>query len=349
MKGAALRVFIFLWFLLAGYGLCRPAAADDARPLYVEITEVGPSRYRIGLRVPPSIPPFNHPSLILPHGCREQTSPGIERSSTRRFDSGIAYRIYECDEGLSGRTLEIRYPLAQPTMATVVRMTLAGDRSHTVVLAPGQRHLQVPETETRSSVARDYLRLGIHHIWVGTDHLLFLVCLIVIAGSFGRILATITGFTVAHSLTLALSALDVVRLPVPPIEAVIALSVVFLASEVIKGRRANLTWRYPITVSSIFGLLHGLGFAAVLNEIGLPHTELVTGLLFFNLGVEVGQVLFAILVVMGILLLRRVARSLGNVDKLERRLHPAMGYGAGCLAAFWVIERVADFVVTVPG
>ncbi|MCZ6871400.1 MAG: HupE/UreJ family protein, partial [Gammaproteobacteria bacterium] len=132
--------------------------------------------------------------------------------------------------------------------------------------------------------------------------------------------------------------------PVPPIEVAIALSVVFLASEVARGRRDNLTWRFPITVSSVFGLLHGLGFAAVLNEIGLPHTELVTGLLFFNLGVEMGQILFAILVVVGISLLKRVARSRGSEDRMERGLQMVMGYGAGSLAAFWVFERVAGFV-----
>ncbi len=337
---------LIVWVLLAGLGLGQPAAADDSRPLYVEIAEIEPGTYRIGLRVPPSIPPFNQPSLVLPRGCIERTGAGIETSSTPRFDRGIAYRIYDCDESLSGQTLEIRYPLAHPAVATVVRMTFPQGRSHTIVLAPGERHLQVPETETRSSVARDYLRLGIHHIWAGTDHLLFLVCLIFIAGSFGRILTTITGFTLAHSLTLALSALEVVRLPVPPIEAAIALSVVFLATEVTKGRRDNLTWRYPITVSSAFGLLHGLGFAAVLNEIGLPNTELVTGLLFFNVGVEIGQVLFATLVVIGMPLLRRVVWSRGSDDRLWQRLQTIMGYGVGCLAAFWLFQRVASFDLT---
>ena len=159
--------------------------------------------------------------------------------------------------------------------------------------------------EEVTTVAVQYTWLGMEHIWIGFDHLLFVLCLIWIAGSLRRILITITGFTLAHSVTLALSALQIVVLPVPPIEAVIALSVLFLATEIARGeggfngaKGANgasgaLTWRYPIAVSSTFGLLHGLGFAAVLNEIGLPQTELVTGLVFFNVGVEIGQVVFA--------------------------------------------------------
>jgi len=121
-----------------------------------------------------------------------------------------------------------------------------------------------------------------------------LLCYRGIAGSLRRILATITGFTVAHSITPVLSALEWVRLPVPP---VMALSIVFLASEIIKGRRNNLTSRHPIAVSSAFGLLHGFGFAAVLSEVSLPQAELLTGLLFFNLGVEIRQVIFALVAV----------------------------------------------------
>ncbi len=340
------RALIMLSLLLVSLG-ARRSNGDDNRPLYVELTEIGPGSYRIGMRMPPTIPPFNQPALILPPSCTERPGTSPEPSPHLRLDSGTTYRFYDCDQGLSGQTIEIRYPLTQVAVATVVRATFQGGRSHTTVLAPGENRWQIPKEETRSSVAADYLRLGIHHIWAGPDHLLFLLCLIYIAGSFGRILSTITGFTLAHSLTLALSALDVIRLPVPPIEAVIALSVIFLATEVSKGRRENLTWRYPFSISSVFGLLHGLGFAAALGEIGLPRTELATGLLFFNLGVEVGQLMFAILVVVALLApLKQLARLYGNAERMERmeqRLQTATGYGVGCLAAFWMFERLAGF------
>ena len=121
VKWPALTVCVFLVVcVFPFFGLDQPAAADDSRPLYVEIAEIEPGTYRIGLRVPPSIPHFNQPSLVLPRGCIERTGAGIETSSTQRFGRGIAQRIYDCDEGLAGQTLEIRYPLAHPAVATVV-------------------------------------------------------------------------------------------------------------------------------------------------------------------------------------------------------------------------------------
>ncbi len=119
----------------------------------------------------------------------------------------------------------------------------------------------------------------------------------VIAGTWRRILITITGFTIAHSITLALSALGLVRVPIPAVEAAIALSIVFLAVEIVRGDKTSLTYRYPIAVSSSFGLLHGFGFAAVLGETGLPQTEIPAALLFFNVGVELGQIAFVLAVV----------------------------------------------------
>ncbi len=127
-------------------------------------------------------------------------------------------------------------------------------------------------------------------------------------------------------------------------EAAIALSVVFLATEVAKGRRDNLTWRYPIAVSSSFGLLHGLGFAAVLNEIGLPQTELVTGLLFFNVGVEIGQALFAALVIATLFLVRRAVVLRMSEEVLNTRLRYTMSYGVGCVASYWLVGRAAGFL-----
>ncbi|MBW2190201.1 MAG: HupE/UreJ family protein [Deltaproteobacteria bacterium] len=184
------------------------------------------------------------------------------------------------------------------------------------------------------------------HILGGYDHLLFLVCLLLIAGTGRRILVTITGFTIAHSVTLALSALGVVRVPVAPVEAAIALSIVFLAVEIVRGDPDSLTYRYPIAVAASFGLLHGFGFAAVLGETGLPQTEIPAALFFFNLGVEVGQIAF----VVGIIFVYQLARSaLGALglralaaDRLHQLRTPA-AYAVGSLASLWMIQRVATF------
>ena len=301
------------------------AAADDLRPLVVEIDEDLSHRYLLRIKTPPRVPANNVPQVVFPKTCSasEQT-----RGPT----------LIECVDPPHGVGISIRYPRGEVANPTVVRVNLATGESHTMALSSGIRQFRMPAPEDAGSVARQYLWLGTEHIWRGLDHLLFLVCLIWIAGTWKRILITITGFTLAHSVTLAVSALDIVRLPVPPIEAVIALSVLFLASEVTRGPRQNLTWRHPIAVSSAFGLLHGLGFAAVLNEIGLPRVEIFTGLVFFNIGVEIGQVIFAL----GVILLIRAATRIAG-DPVLQRGRVLAGYAVGCVAAYWLIERLAGF------
>lgn len=302
-----------------------PASADDLRPLYIEIVEVGETAYRVQVKTPPTIMPDNSPDVVFPDGCRDaQPLPHGGR--------------IDCNESMLGSDLLIRYPRHAVPNSTIVKVVVLGGESHTVALASGVRTFKLPGSEDVASVAAQYARLGAEHILIGIDHLLFLLCLIWIAGTWQRILITVTGFTLAHSITLALSALDVLVLPVPPVEAAIALSVLFLATEVTKGRRASLTWRYPIAVSSSFGLLHGLGFAAVLGEIGLPGTEVLTGLIFFNVGVEIGQVIFAL----GVVLLLRLGGALIG-EMMNDRARPLMGYAVGCLSAYWLIDRVAAF------
>ena len=158
-------------------------------------------------------------------------------------------------------------------------------------------------------------------------------------------LITITGFTVAHSITLALSVLDIIRIPTPPVEAAIALSVVFLAWEIVKNDETQLTFRYPVAVSTSFGLLHGLGFAAVLRDIGLPQTQLPTALLFFNVGVEIGQILFLLALIVAFLVVRPLLRKGLQVDggvRWDSITTPA-SYVIGGVAAYWMIERIAGF------
>ena len=301
-----------------------PAAADDLRPLVVEINEEAGHRYLLRVRTPPRVAPDNVPQIVFPEACNSE--------------SARAQALIKCAEAPYDDELSIRYPRREVANPTVVRVNLEAGESYTVALSSGVRKFRMPRPEDVVTVARQYAWLGAEHIWIGFDHLLFLVCLIWIAGTWKRIVITITGFTLAHSVTLALSALEIVRPPVPPIEAVIALSVLFLASEVTKGRRPNLTWRYPIAVSSAFGLLHGLGFAAVLNEIGLPKAEVITGLVFFNVGVEIGQVIFALAV---ILLLRGTTLMIGDAALQHARV--AAGYAVGCVAAYWLIDRLVAF------
>ena len=196
-------------------------------------------------------------------------------------------------------------------------------------------------------VSKTYTYLGLQHIFEGIDHLLFVACLLLVAGIGRKLLITITGFTVAHSVTLALATFDIIRLPIPPVEAVIALSIVFLAVEIANQDKEGLTYRYPVTVSVSFGLLHGFGFAAVLNEIGLPGSDVPLALLFFNVGVELGQLLFICVLLVGFYLVKGSCRlflgSSENLVSLLTRSERLAAYMIGAVASFWLLQRVSGF------
>ncbi len=246
--------------------------------------------------------------------------------------------------------MQVVFPGYNPSISILFRLQRLTGENHTTIASPKEPSWIIPDREATAPVARQYFVLGVEHILKGFDHLLFVACLIIIAGSLKRVFVTITGFTVAHSVTLALSALGFMRIPTPPVEAAIALSIVFLATEIARERRDTLTWRYPVTVSVSFGLLHGFGFATVLREIGLPQTEITTALLFFNVGVEAGQILF-VTVLVGLL---AVVRTFGrhrtsqqvswDAASMPRTLVVPITYAIGGLASWWTFARLATFV-----
>lgn len=314
--------------------------AHESRPLYIEVTEKAPLVFSVRWKIPPSVDTRNAPDITMTEVC-ESAVPADGRGA-----GSLRRRTYRCNTDPAGSALGIEYPAFNPSVSALVRISRLSGERHSILASPEQTEVIIPETESFGAVARDYLRLGVQHILEGYDHLLFLVCLLLIAGTGRRILITITGFTLAHSITLALSALGVVRVPIPAVEAAIALSIVFLAVEIVRGDRNSLTYRYPIAVSSSFGLLHGFGFAAVLGETGLPQTEIPAALLFFNVGVELGQILF----VAAVILVYQFVRFIGNalldrdlsIDALRALQAPA-AYAVGILASFWMIERIAGF------
>ena len=192
-------------------------------------------------------------------------------------------------------------------------------------------------------VVQTYTVLGIEHILTGFDHLLFVLALLILVKGTRRLIATITAFTLAHSLTLFAATLGWINVPGPPVEAVIALSIVFVAGEIVHARqgRPGLTQRYPWLVAFTFGLLHGLGFAGALAEVGLPPLSIPMALLFFNVGVEIGQLIFIAVVLGAIAVVRRIARRLKiDAPSWWWRLPP---YTIGGIASFWVVQRVAAF------
>lgn len=332
-----------LWLFLGGFLLLpvTPGSAHEGRPVYVEINQVGKLRYAARWKYPPSLPLQAAPSLLLPLDCQSVIpQPFPEANAT------TGRVIYQCAEELSGKLIGLRYPLQNPALSALFRVTFSSGETHSRLLQPGETSWILPRVETPFAVARQYALLGVRHIWTGPDHLLFVACLVALAGTRRRIVIAITGFTLAHSLTLVLAALQWISLPLPPVEACIALSILLLATELAREDQRSWSRRYPILVASSFGLLHGLGFAAILRETGLPQTELFVGLLFFNLGVEAGQLLF----LAGLWMLFASAQRIRLADRIDLSEPPPAArltviYLIGALAGFWLIDRTMRLLV----
>jgi len=340
------RLLILLGLVLGFAALVSAipeVSAHESRPVFIGLTEQEPDLFLVQWQVPPSVPEFNYPSVILPETC-------VATAPERIVPGSGAYarqRPYLCTGGLSGLDVGVSFPVMNPSITTLIRLQLLSGEKHTRLLSPKESLWRVPARESTSGVAREYFGLGFLHILGGYDHLLFLGCLILIARTWRRILITVTGFTIAHSITLALAALGIFRVPIPPVEAVIALSILFLATEIARGRKNSLTWKYPIAVASSFGLLHGFGFAAVLSQIGLPQTEIPAALLFFNIGVEIGQILFVAAVILVFLVTVYFTKKLKDQSVMKQlfltRIERPAAYIIGSLASFWMIERVTGF------
>ena len=241
-------------------------------------------------------------------------------------------------EPLRGQAVRIR-GLEGTMTDTLVRIEFTDGSAWVKRLTPQEPVATIPEQQSGWSVAGVYLKLGVEHILLGIDHLLFVLSLLLITRGTRLLVKTVTAFTVAHSITLALATLGFVHVPSAPVEAVIALSIVFVAAETIHAQkgREGITVRQPWIVAFAFGLLHGFGFAGALSEVGLPQGHIPLALLFFNGGVELGQLLFvAAVLTLGALVWRvRVP--------LPRWVELVPPYAIGSVAMFWVIQRIAAF------
>ncbi len=316
--------------ILAITALATAARAHDSRPLFIELSALPDGRVSLKSTAPAAVGAEGAPLVTLGGPCRE-----ISRSAA---DPRRQRALYEC--ALGAAEIRIDWPTFNPSISALVRVDYGSGETRTEILDPAQTSWRAPAPETLAGVSKSYFRIGVDHIIGGIDHLLFLAGLLIIAGSLKRTVITATGFTIAHSLTLALVALGFMRISVPAVEAVIALSIVFLATEIARGDRTTLAWRRPALVASAFGLAHGAGFAAALGEIGLPKGETLAALFFFNVGVEAGQVAIIAAVFVALFALRRAsaeARALTNLSLATR----AAGYALGVVSAYWFVERAA--------
>ena len=327
-----------LWRLLLVL-LCviaAPAAADEFRPAYLQLTETAPDHYDVLWKVPALDPTTTlkvHP--VFPASA-QTVSP--VRST---FANGMVVQRWQLHApGLIGQA--IAFPELSTTRVDVLVRLVRHDGSVQLerILSADPRFV-VTASPGAFEVVRTYTLLGIEHILSGFDHLLFVLALVILVRDRRRLLLTVTAFTIAHSITLALATLGVIHVPGPPVEATIALSIVFVASEIVSEARGRigLASRKPWLVAFSFGLLHGLGFAGALAEVGLPANAIPLALLFFNVGVEIGQLLF----IAAVLALAAALLRLPRAAALRAPATLAAAYGIGGISAYWVIARVAQF------
>jgi len=321
--------------VLAGIFFAGNGYAHESRPAYLELSEAEPAVFDILWRRPargdmvlsmrPVFP--EHCEQIRPRAAYPQPGAMVERWSINCGATGLV-------------GYQIRIEGLQTTLTDVlVRVSFVNGVTHTQVLRPNLTAFTVEGTPSKWAIGVDYFRLGVEHILGGIDHLLFVLALLLIVGSTRRLIATITAFTIAHSVTLAAATLGWVHVPQQPVEAVIALSILFVAGEILHGRQGHpgITSRWPWVVAFAFGLLHGFGFAGALTEVGLPQKEIPLALLMFNVGVEAGQIVFIVAVLALLSAFRRVVAAPASWAM------PAAAYGIGGISSFWLIERVIGF------
>jgi hypothetical protein len=320
---------------LVGVLVAAGARAHELQPGFLELTETAPGGYSVLWKLPslgessdtrmPIVP-------VFPENCRQVG----EARSSRAGTAWVFTARLDCTGGLAGRTIAIEGLEAFVT-DVLVRMQRADGSVETHVIKPLQPSVTLQAAGDARRGAWAYLYLGIEHILLGVDHLLFVLGLLLIVRDRWMLVKTVTAFTVAHSITLAVATFGVASVAPAPLNAAIALSILFLGPEIVRTWRGetSFTIRHPWVVAFAFGLLHGFGFASGLAALGLPKGEIPLALLLFNAGVEVGQLAFVVVV----LLLERAFRVLHiHWPAFAARLP---GYVVGTLGAFWTIQRVA--------
>lgn len=328
-----LKFFITLLLLLS---IAGPVSADEIRPGYLELNTTDGLVYSVKWKVPMKGDLVLSLKPVLPDSCTDRTPP----SSITSGGAMITRWSLSCAGGIRDKNIRID-GLENTITDVLVRIVHQDGITQMMRLTPTETGFVVALETTSMDVITVYTALGIEHILMGVDHLLFVFALLLIVNGWRRLVGTITAFTLAHSITLFAATMGYVHVAQAPVEAVIALSILFLATEIIHNRqgRPGLAKRFPWMVAFIFGLLHGFGFAGALAEIGLPEQSIPLALLFFNVGVELGQLLFVAAVVGAGWVLRKLF-----TDRAMNGGEIAASYLIGGTAAFWVIERTYSFL-----
>ncbi len=349
------RIFVFLclWVLSNG------SYSHEGRPVFIEVLEKDNGRYSLRWKTPPVVETGSEPEIhLLAEHCKLEsgrTSPAL-----------TGKKSYRCSKDNTTGDLQVKleivldYPKGNPSLSTLVKFETVHGDIRSFFQVPGKERILLSAEVTALSLAKRYLTAGITHILSGYDHLLFVLCLMQIARTGRRLLIVVSAFTLAHSLTLLASTLAWTRIRIDVVETLIALSVVMLLAELLRekltGQRSGLVWRYPTSVAAIFGLLHGFGFASALGEMGLPTDLKVPALAYFNIGVELGQILFIAATILLATLIQKIyrwfSRPRDGFNTQDQRalvtstavleLPVSLLYLTGLVAAYWFIRGLAD-------
>ncbi|MFT6396359.1 MAG: hydrogenase/urease accessory protein HupE [Bradymonadia bacterium] len=321
-----LAVFSVLLGLLT---VASPAAADQFAPLLLDMQERSPGTFAVLWKLPAANNSVPDVSPRFAEACNVITehAHASPTSLSERFTLDCA------DAGLRGQRI-VFDGLDDGSTEVIVRVAFADETEFTSVVRSDEREVTIPAVERAAGTFVTYVRLGFEHILGGADHLAFVLALMLIVRGRRVLLTTVTAFTVGHSVTLAAVSLTALSVPSGPVEAVIALSIVLLAAEAASSRRDTLTIQRPWLIAGGFGLIHGLGFAGALREIGLPVGHVPAALASFNVGVELGQLAFVCCVLVVSLPLRRA-------EVWQKRARLAAAYGVGGMATAWFFERMS--------
>jgi hydrogenase/urease accessory protein HupE len=338
-----IKVLLVFLLLVASAG---GVLAHEVRPAYLELKQTGPETYDVFWKVPGRGEDLRLGLYVeLPAGTTNLSEP---RAS---FVNGAFAERWSIKRagGLTGGTIHIA-GLSATMTDVLVRVESREGTTQVIRLTPSAPSFVVEAVPRALDITRTYLVLGVEHILLGIDHLLFVLALLILVKGWRRLVGTITAFTLAHSITLAAATLGFASVPGPPVEAVIALSIVFVACEIVHRRqgRSGLTERWPWVVAFTFGLLHGFGFAGALHEVGLPQNAIPLALLLFNVGVELGQLLFIASVTAALTGAAFIGRRLSQLGIDPKPPYAASesvaAYAIGSVAAFWLIDRTLGFL-----
>ncbi len=325
-----------MWIALAML-VAASASAHESQPGLLDLREVAPDRYEVLWRAPLYFGRPHPARLELPAGWKTVVGP----SESMLSDSQLFRSVVVVAGGNGVESAVIRFPGLEQTITDVfVRLRRSDGSAVSIAVRPSNPEAQLRGDRPWYAAAADTVAIGFHHILLGLDHLLFVLGLLLIVKGRWMLLKTVTAFTVAHSITLAIATLGYARAPLAPLNASIALSIMFLGPEIVRSWRGetSLTIEFPWVVAFLFGLLHGFGFASGLATAGMSRAELPLALLSFNVGVELGQLVFVAAAL-------ALAKSFKTLEvQWPRWAEVLPGYAVGSLGAYWTLQRTAMLI-----